>query len=945
MTDTTDPRMSTGGEEEDKRCGKDISMETISGWVHSRMETFFGGVASKVVNYPFSTIGLTLIFTVGFLQGAWVYDEELSSDKQFAPQDSDAVTDGDWVVATFGNEARRGEVYFVSTENVLTTENLLFMNKYNTWVTTELYAMYGDQKVTWATQCDKQPTTGVCKGISSVLSLYDYNNTLINDQQIPVNSLTWRQKQPSGPDVTYYLSGVEYFPGTTNIRLATAARIVYNTRNEEREISGKGMIDPESQEFEIALSEQTRDLWDTPTSGMPSNLRIYPYTVGDADNEERNAIDGDVKSLIIGYILTIVYTCFVLHWKIKQPLLGLASVLSVGLSTGSSYGLCWLMGIKFNQVVQVLVLILLGIGVDDTFVIMDSWADESGIPNLKDRMVSALRHAGPAITVTSVTDLVAFLSGSSTSLPALRDFCFYAACGITFDFVYQCTFFVALAYLSSKRQETHRCCCCPVGGCCCCSGDNGDDAEVGGTKTLPPASEENGVLTRGLFTITRFLVGGLCGRLIVILISVFFITIGIWGSINVKMDFDNEWFVPSDADVQDTFDIRDEYFTRSDIPASVYFGRVEYHTLAVQLELNKSVELLQTNPWVVSGSINSWYVDFHGWVLENYPTEILNGGGVRDTSFYILLREFTGWDATRPGPAEFESHQNNIAWEGSNGTGVVKGASIDFLISGTASEEGDKATDCMGSLRDTIAPLSPAFVWSDPFVFWSSYEVMMDEVKQNVLVAAACVFVLVSLLVANITIGFIVVIIIGCVDVCMLGFMDHFGVAVNSVSVICIVVAIGLAVDYSVHIGHAYLTVTALNNSYGTSYQQRAAFAVAKMGPAVLNGAFSTFLAILPLSMAKSYVFSVFFRMFTIIIFFGVWFGVFVLPVLLSIWGPAPFSVATEIPLNKNPFASEYGDGESDVHDHPDHDTELGDVRKPVATIGGQHPGKHADNK
>ena len=893
-----DTKASSDSSRDSEGCCSDVSIESLSGWVHIHMQELFVTIAEKVVKYPFSTIALTLFCTVALAQGIWVYDEELAANKQFTPQDSRAIKEGDWVMDTFDSEASRAGIFFVSSDNILTSENLLFMNKHHSWITTQLVTTYNNEPVSWVTQCDKRPTTGICRETPSILSLWDYNDTIINQQQdqFTVNSQAWRVMQPSGPDVAYYLSGVEYYSGTTNIKSAKAARITYRVRNKKKEINGEGLSDPESSEFQIQMSEQTRDFWDTSASGKPLNLRLYPLTPADQKKAESKALKGDVRSLIIGYALTVMYTCFVLYWKVKQPLLGLVSVLSVGLSTISSYGLCWLIGIKFNKVVQVLILILLGIGVDDTFVIMDSWASLSKVADKKERMITALRHAGPAITVTSITDLVAFLSGSSTSLPALRDFCYYAAFGILFDFAYQCTFFVAIAYFSSLRQESYNCCCIP-------RSDSED--EPGDEKSLPEDSPKRGVATKYLHAVTKFLVGGTGGRVLVITISAVFLALGIWGCTNVKMDFDKEWFVPSNAPIQDAFDVRDEYFTRSDIPASVYFGEVDYSSLEVQRELNLTVDLMQSNTWVVSDSVSSWYLDFHRWVVYKYPGDILDGGGVHSASFNRLLREFTGWNLTSPGPAEFEKYQKNIAWEESNALGSIKGSSISFLMSGRASEEGQLAVDCMRSLRNSVIPVSPAFVWSNPFVFWSSYEVMLEEVTRNVLVACACVFVLVTLLVANLAIGVIVVIAIGCVDVCMLGFMTHFGVTVNSVSVVCIVVAIGLAVDYSVHIGHSYLTATAEDKPYGTAYQQRAGYAIAKMGPAVLNGALSTFLAILPLAFAKSYVFSVFFKMFTIIIGFGVWFGVFGLPVLLSFIGPAPFSGSPEIPRHSNPFLSE----------------------------------------
>ena len=53
------------------------------------------------------------------------------------------------------------------------------------------------------------------------------------------------------------------------------------------------------------------------------------------------------------------------------------------------------------------------------------------------------QHAGVAITITSLTDIVAFAIGGTTILPALRFFCLYASIGIAAIYVFQCTFFLA----------------------------------------------------------------------------------------------------------------------------------------------------------------------------------------------------------------------------------------------------------------------------------------------------------------------------------------------------------------------------------------------------------------------------------------------------------------------------------------------------------------------
>lgn len=67
--------------------------------------------------------------------------------------------------------------------------------------------------------------------------------------------------------------------------------------------------------------------------------------------------------------------------------------------------------------------ILLGIGVDDIFVLVRSVEEvdeqHADLP-LPERFEKALNLGGMSITVTSVTNAAAFMFGSLTSIPAVR---------------------------------------------------------------------------------------------------------------------------------------------------------------------------------------------------------------------------------------------------------------------------------------------------------------------------------------------------------------------------------------------------------------------------------------------------------------------------------------------------------------------------------------------
>jgi hypothetical protein len=61
---------------------------------------------------------------------------------------------------------------------------------------------------------------------------------------------------------------------------------------------------------------------------------------------------------------------------------------------------------------------------DDTFVLVSAFQhDDISHLSPRDRVPIAMARAGTSIAVTSLTDLVAFLAGSYTTIPVVRSFC------------------------------------------------------------------------------------------------------------------------------------------------------------------------------------------------------------------------------------------------------------------------------------------------------------------------------------------------------------------------------------------------------------------------------------------------------------------------------------------------------------------------------------------
>lgn len=94
--------------------------------------------------------------------------------------------------------------------------------------------------------------------------------------------------------------------------------------------------------------------------------------------------------------------------------MGLASV---AMAILVSFGLCSALGIFYGPVHSILPFLLMGIGIDDMFVIVQCFGNlskEDLKRSLPIQIGITMKHAGVSITITSITDFLAFVVGSST---------------------------------------------------------------------------------------------------------------------------------------------------------------------------------------------------------------------------------------------------------------------------------------------------------------------------------------------------------------------------------------------------------------------------------------------------------------------------------------------------------------------------------------------------
>lgn len=112
------------------------------------------------------------------------------------------------------------------------------------------------------------------------------------------------------------------------------------------------------------------------------------------------------------------------------------------------------------------------------------------------------------------------------------------------------------------------------------------------------------------------------------------------------------------------------------------------------------------------------------------------------------------------------------------------------------------------------------------------------------------------------------------------GTLQIAGLHINVVTYICLVISIGLLVDFIMHVLLRYY------ESPCKTRGEKVKDTVETMGVSILVGGLSTFLAVIPLAFSTSKVIATVFTAFFGMITLGLAHGLVFLPVILSIFGP-----------------------------------------------------------
>ncbi|KAI5962165.1 NCR1 [Candida pseudojiufengensis] len=893
--------------------------------LNSQIEKMFENIGKFCSTYPGISIGSSLLIAILLSLGMFNLNLETDPINLWVSPKEPAYLNQKYFESEFG-EWFRIEQVIVSTKN----QEPIFNWRTIKWWFEEEQKINNEELSEICFKpleetCAIESFTQYFHGDLNELNEQNWESKLQSCSDSPINCLPTFQ-QPLKPTLLF---------DNNDIREATAFTVTVLVNNNKH--NNSLAIDYEHKFQKWAKHLQENEL----------GLTVAFSTEVSLTEELNQSSNTDVRIVVISYIVMFIYASLALGGKLPnrsiQSLvktrftLGLSGIIIILLSVTSSVGFFSIIGLKSTLIIaEVIPFLILAIGIDNIFLIVHELhkiTETEPKLDLKIRISRSLKTIGPSCLISAVLQVSMFLLASTVDMPAVKNFAIYSAGAIIVNFVLQMTCFIGLLTLDQKRIEDGRVDCAPW-------------MRIAPIRLEEDLDTDNKHLEYNFSSyIKNKYAPWLLGKTVrPKVLTIFILWAGISLSLfpNIQFGLDQRLAMPKNSYLINYFDSVYDYFNTGppvffvvkdlDVKERANqqelcgrFSTCEKYSLANILEQ----EFKRSKKSMIAEPTSNWLDDFLTWlnpdldqccrfkksslVFDNnnnepefcppyapdrqcqscydkhdppYNPDMKGFPQGEEFMFY-----FNQWiqEPSDPCPLGGKApYSNSISRNSTN----IK--SSYFRTSHTPLRSQDEFISAYKNSIRIVEEIKnytglDLFSWSPFYIFFVQYLNIISLTFTLIIGALLLIWIVCSLLLGSIRASTLMIITIISIMINIGGVLAIWGISLNAITLVNLIICCGLAVEFTIHLTRAYVIETFSTEDIQrqgivNKNHQKAFNSLVKVGGSILGGITLTkFIGISILAFTRSTIFEVYyFRMWFSLIIVAVLHSLVLLPVLLS---------------------------------------------------------------
>ncbi|KAE9421313.1 hypothetical protein Angca_006538, partial [Angiostrongylus cantonensis] len=549
-----------------------------------------------------------------------------------------------------------------------------------------------------------------------------------------------------------------------------------------------------------------------------------------------------------------------LRWNTVVVAVSCAIVPVLAITT--TFGLSSSVGNRTNSLMLIMPFLIMGIGVNDSFLTVHAWLRQPLRLSAATRLGKVLEEVGPSITTTTLTNVVTFLIGWLTPTEEISIFCFGSAMALGFAYIYTVIIFCPILYYCSPKETK--------------------DAHEGCFR------RKGKRFFRGVLLGYSRVLSDYRIALLLFIGTLVYWYFGIMGTISITAKLDTEKILPKDTPIHRPNRIIENIVWAEYYPVTVIVNNpVDVRDVDRLNYVKAFVNEFEQLPTCRGSNFTIFwlrdYVDYY-W-----------GVGVNDFDFYFDADEY-------PDEKEFgykklagflgnPLYKHHKAFLNIDYNQTVSVRKFSFVVVYENNTSWDDRIDLMLKWRAIVDryPILNASVWNVNSMFVDQMLSLKSLTWQTCLWTLLCMTIVCTIFIQNPVSVLIATMAIASISLGVMGYLSFWHLDLDPVSLCAVLISIGMAVDFVAHTTYHYQLSyrevirdgQVVRIDLDTPYA-RLRHTISNIAWPMSQAGISTVICILPIVVLQNYIPLVFVKTITLVVIWGLWHGLVLLPAFLS---------------------------------------------------------------